>query len=115
MEMEALSAIFGDDFSQSSPTSLTLSIVPNQGEDESSNHVALTLEVTFPATYPEVKPAWSIPSYRGLVSDQISQLSPLLDGCCDESLGAPAVFALGELAREWLADRNEPGQADESM
>jgi hypothetical protein len=119
MEWEALDAIFGsgsaDDFKKVSDTACSLTVIPNPGEGEDTNHVSLTLSINMPPTYPEVAPEISVALNRGLVSDQQKEIEALVAEQCEENLGAPMIFTVAEAVREWLVDHNEKGAADESM
>ena len=115
--MEALDAIFGSvDFTLTSPTTCTVKLVPNPGDDtDDKNHVQVTLDVTFPATYPEIAPEVTVNLDKGLVRDQLAILDSLVATVCEENLGMPTIFTVAEAVREWLVEHNEKGCGDESM
>jgi len=81
MELEALEAIFMDDFKLldgADPPGFELTLVPEAGGDE--NHVSVVLHVRFPPAYPEsAAPLLSVggqhPAGRGSMPPQRSALT----------------------------------------
>lgn len=124
-EFEALASIYADDFSskvapgEGSPVSLTIKIVPNQG-DTGPNHVGVLLHVTFSDDYPDVPPQMAIPhgDSFGLTEKQIPELVKLAASTAEENVGSASVYTIAERLREWLQENNEPmgtGSAYEEM
>ena len=118
MELEALEAIYGDDYVPSSSGSGregAVQLVPLPGEGEEENHVALTLSFLFPETYPDVVPEITLESQRGLKEDALNELRAKLKGEAEESVGMPMIFNLAESAKEWLMERNIKSEDSMSM
>lgn len=124
MEAEALTAIFGNFFEiiQSAPLhKWSLTLQPHlddeleDADDTTINHVSAKLNVTLPETYPDVLPEIDICIVKGLAEEQRNILIDLAVEEAESNAGMPAVFAIGEILREWLIENNEKGLEDESM
>eukprot|EP01114_Cavostelium_apophysatum_P023211 TRINITY_DN8676_c0_g1_i1.p1 TRINITY_DN8676_c0_g1~~TRINITY_DN8676_c0_g1_i1.p1 ORF type:complete len:229 (+),score=59.20 TRINITY_DN8676_c0_g1_i1:114-800(+) len=107
LEIEALQAIYGDDFQEldKDPLKFQIALVPNPGESE-GNHVGVTLEVTFPSKYPNVLPEWSLIDVFGITDEQQNFLESKIRAQAEESIGAPMVFNLAQICKEWLDENN---------
>ena len=92
MEVEALEAIYGEDFVSEGEGRGRVELVPIPGEGEDVNHVSLTLRFTFPETYPDVAPALDLSSAKGLKEDALASLRGKLLEETEESLGMPMIF-----------------------
>ena len=121
-EVEALQAIFQDDFvpegSGAPLTAYRLRLVPDMGADAKTNHVAASLCVRYPLTYPEAAPTLALSADRGLSEAQVSELRGVLAASAAENAGTPLVYVVAERVREWLQEHNEPageGSAYEEM
>ena len=115
MELQALEAIYMEDFTReagASPPSFELSLVPETGGEDS--HVSLALKVTYTALYPEEAPELSCRPLRGFTPDQTAVCEALLReaAASDELLGQAMVYMLAEKAQEWMAERNVPENRD---
>ena len=122
-ELEALEAIYGDDFrrvssssSSSQPPTCEVVLKPGgaQEEAEEDDAVALLLRVTFSPNYPETPPAAvTLTPVRGrgalLSDDAIEYLAAQLREAAgsDELLGTAMVYMLAEKCSEWLRDAVE--------
>ena len=111
-EIEVLSSIYDKDFIVGAPTQpikFRLKLTPAaSGDDPRDNHVAATLHVTLPLTYPDVLPILSITGEKGLAVEQLAELTELAVTVAEENAGAPLCYAVAERLREWLQEHNEP-------
>ena len=123
-EVEALQAIFQDDFlpvdgGGSAPvTAYRVRLAPEIGGDAKANHVVALLGVRYPPTYPEAPPDLELTAERGLSPPQVDELRALVAECAGGNAGAPLVYVVAERVREWLQEHNEPageGSAYEEM
>ena len=116
MEAEALEAIFMENFADESGGAGSCYALTLAPEDEEA-HVSCVLRADCPADYPSAsRPALSIASVSGLSSDRRKELEAFLAQAAAElEPGCVVVFEVASAVREWLAEHNEPGQADESM
>jgi hypothetical protein len=124
MEAEALSAIFDTAFtirSSTQPFQWSIKLVPidcgdDTTEESAVNHVMVNLVATIPPNYPEsALPELDIEILKGLSADNQIEILQLAN---DEALaneGMPAIFAVCEVVRAWLADNNVKGLDDASM
>ncbi|KAK1743828.1 RWD domain-containing protein [Skeletonema marinoi] len=124
MEAEALSAIFDTAFtirSSTQPFQWSIKLVPiDCGDDldveSTANHVMVNLVATIPLDYPEVSlPELDIEILKGLSGDTKKELLQLAQEEAVANEGMPALFAVCEVVREWLADNNVKGLDDASM
>uniref|UniRef100_A0A7S4I7L3 RWD domain-containing protein n=1 Tax=Odontella aurita TaxID=265563 RepID=A0A7S4I7L3_9STRA len=124
MEAEALEAIFDVSFSvvhDAQPFVWSVRLVPvDCGGDESEelehNHVAVKLVATIPPTYPEdCGPELDVEIERGLAEQHREEILGVARDEADANEGMPAIFAVCEAVRGWLADNNEKGLEDVSM
>lgn len=112
-EMEALEAIFGEEYEKLSNLSCAMTISPNS---EPPFYISCVLEWTFPLEYPTVAPELQIRGIKGLNDIWNKELhSKLMKEANDNMLGAPMIFTLVDVAREWLTERNVPGLGEDSM
>ena len=116
MELEALEAIYGDDFKriegEPQPT-FEVVLVPEAGAGEDVNHVSLAMRCVYSPTYPEAPPAeLSLRAVRrGALTDEgIAECEVILRDAAssDELLGTAMVYMLAEKCIEWLVDHNQP-------
>lgn len=116
MEAEALEAIFMENFADESGGAGSCYALTLAPEDEEA-HVSCVLRADCPADYPSAsRPALSIASVSGLSSDRRKELEAFLaESAAEHEPGSVVVFEVASAVREWLAEHNEPGQADESM
>jgi len=111
MEMEALAAIFGDQFEQKSPSSCVIHATPNADQV----HLACYLDFDLPATYPEVLPNLTVRSDKGMNDAWNQELKDKLLESGSDLLGAAMIFTMVESAREWITERNVAGVGEGSM
>ena len=71
--------------------------------------VGIMLQITFPETYPEEAPNVDISILKGLNNSQLKELQGMVAEQLEELLGAPMIFDLGEILKEWLIDNNTKG------
>jgi hypothetical protein len=111
MEMEALSAIFGDQFQQISDSKFSVTLVPNA----EVTHVSCSSEWSFPKTYPEVPPELTLTNEKGLSEAWNKELYDKLLNAATDLVGGPMIFSLVEMGKEWLTERNVAGVGEGSM
>ena len=72
MELEALEAIYGDDYKSLEPgSSFEITLVPEQGAGDDVNHVSIALKVVYTPTYPEAAPELAVRAVkRGALTDE---------------------------------------------
>ncbi|KAL3668388.1 hypothetical protein V7S43_006477 [Phytophthora oleae] len=109
MEVEALEAIYMDDFTQLSDEPLTyqVHVVPNQ--DGENNFVALLLKAEIPETYPDVEPKIEVIVKKGLADRQVKEIKQLLAQQIEENMGMAMMYTLSEAVREYLVENNREG------
>ncbi|KAH9259183.1 hypothetical protein BASA81_002803 [Batrachochytrium salamandrivorans] len=111
--MEAMEAIFGEEYEKLSPSSFKVTITPNC---EPPFYISCVLEWTLPTAYPDVAPALAIQNVKGLNDLWNQELqSKLVQEAVDNLLGSAMIFSLVDLAREWLTERNVAGLGEDSM
>ena len=119
-----LAAIFDTSFeirSSEQPFIWAVKLVPvdcggDADEEETANHVMVNLVETIPTNYPEESlPALDIEIIKGLSEDNKNELLVLANNEAESNTGMPAIFAVCEAVREWLADNNVKGLDDASM
>jgi hypothetical protein len=111
LEMEALGAIFAEQFSQDAPNACTIIAIPNAD----TVHVSCALQWTLPPTYPEVVPELVVRNDKGMDDAWCIQLKDTVLTSAKEMVGGPMIFSLVEVAREWLTERNIAGVGEGSM
>ncbi|KAF1791968.1 Ubiquitin-conjugating enzyme/RWD-like [Phytophthora cactorum] len=111
MEVEALEAIYMDDFTKLSDEPLTyqVHVVPNQ--DGENNFVALLLKAEIPDTYPDVEPKLVIEVLvkKGLADRQVKEIKELMAQQIEENMGMAMMYTLSEAVREYLVENNREG------
>jgi len=108
-EMEALEAIFADDFkvvSSEVPRQFELLLQPNA--DGTDNHVALRLIVELPPNYPEVEANVRLRNEKGLRESDMTELQSILTERNAALVGEVSIFSLSESLREYLVEHNQP-------
>ena len=124
MEAEALEAIFDTAFeirSSDQPFIWAVKLVPvdcggDEEEEEAANHVMVKLVATIPLNYPEESlPELDLEILKGLSLDNKQELLKLANEEAEQNEGMPAIFAVCEAVRTWLADNNVKGLDDASM
>jgi hypothetical protein len=124
MEAEALAAIFDTAFeirSSEQPFVWAVKLVPvdcggDADEEEAKNHIMVKLVAHIPLDYPEgTLPRLDLEIIKGLSQDNKDELLRLADDEAEANAGMPAIFAVCEAVRSWLADNNVKGLDDASM
>ena len=124
MEAEALEAIFMEAFevlNDSQPFKWSVKLVPvdcggDEEEEEKQNHVAIKLIARIPLDYPEVSPPeLDVEVVKGLAGDQVKEILTVANDEAEANAGMPAIFAVCEAVRAWLAENNVKGLDDGSM
>ncbi|KAL9190784.1 hypothetical protein ACHAXT_000490 [Thalassiosira profunda] len=124
MEAEALAAIFDAAFEIRAPDQpfvWAVKLVPvdcggDADEEEEANHVIVKLVATIPHTYPEdALPKLELEILKGLSEDNKKELLGIAKEEAEANAGMPAIFAVCEAVRTWLADNNVKGLDDASM
>ena len=124
MEAEALAAIFDTSFSILSETQpfewsvqlLPMDCGPGDDEEDAQNHVGILLKATLPLDYPELSlPQLTVEIIKGLTEEHRVELEEMARTEAANNEGMPALFAICEVLREWLADHNTKGLDDASM
>lgn len=127
MEAEALQAIFDTAFEAISSSfpgiEWSIKLLPvdcgrdeSDDEEEDQNFVAIKLFAKLPMDYPELSlPELNIQIIKGLTEEHRIQLLEMANEEAKNNEGMPAIYAIAEVLREWLADNNQPGLDDASM
>ena len=124
MEAEALEAIFDTAYenrSSDQPFIWAVKLVPvdcggDEEEEEAANHVMVNIVATIPLNYPEESlPELDLEIVKGLSLDNKKELLQLANEEAEQNEGMPAIFAVCEAVRTWLADNNVKGLDDASM
>ena len=124
MEAEALEAIFDTAYenrSSDQPFIWAVKLVPvdcggDEEEEEAANHVMVNIVATIPLDYPEESlPELDLEIVKGLSLDNKKELLQLANEEAEQNEGMPAIFAVCEAVRTWLADNNVKGLDDASM
>lgn len=106
MEIEALTSIFeeGKEFERCSPTEFKLKLVPNPA-GEGDNHVAVTLHVTYTATYPEEAPEWELENVV-MPDEKAAELKEKVHETVESSIGMAMVYTMAETCQDYLREHN---------
>ncbi|KAG8444637.1 hypothetical protein GDO86_009701 [Hymenochirus boettgeri] len=93
-ELEALESIYADSFTvlSTSPTSFSITITSEAGEDEENVEVAI--KFTYVENYPDEAPLYEIVSQENLECTDTSSLLTLLEEQAQENLGMVMIFTL---------------------
>eukprot|EP00514_Thraustochytrium_sp_LLF1b_P003496 CAMPEP_0184525434 /NCGR_PEP_ID=MMETSP0198_2-20121128/10095_1 /TAXON_ID=1112570 /ORGANISM="Thraustochytrium sp., Strain LLF1b" /LENGTH=288 /DNA_ID=CAMNT_0026916891 /DNA_START=27 /DNA_END=893 /DNA_ORIENTATION=+ len=118
MEVEALEAIFGEDYeelSSSAPRQVRLKLMPVPGVNAGDeNKVIVLASFSFPETYPEVLPEVVVEPVKGLTAKHCEELKKIALEEAENLVGTPMVFSLAEQMKDWLVENNRD-HTDESM
>ncbi|XP_037971340.2 E3 ubiquitin-protein ligase RNF25 [Plutella xylostella] len=111
-ELEALEAILLNDVVikavDNMPIFIETVVHPSTGDDAEQQYVCVTLGVTLPPGYPDVRPDVVLRNPRGLDDCLITSIKEQIRDKLDECIGQPVVFELIELIRENLTESNLP-------
>ncbi|KAG1140239.1 hypothetical protein G6F37_009236 [Rhizopus arrhizus] len=116
-EIEALKAIFMDDFREVTNKSawkvtytdpeFILHLYP-LGVEENEAYVTIDLKVRFPKSYPNKPPELHLINSKGLSPLLVQQLLNSLQKAAQGSLGQEMMYDLSDLIRAFLANHNTP-------
>ena len=90
--------------------SVQILIVPKD-HAKNRSYVKVKLIITMGKNYPKEKPKISLEEPENLSKSQIEKLMELLMNKCDELVGAEMVYALSDVATEFLQQYNVPTQS----
>ncbi|CAB5359519.1 unnamed protein product [Rhizophagus irregularis] len=114
-EIEALKAIYMDDFEPVINQNAWKQVVPTghefrlhlwPHEEELKKHVKVDLHVKFPKTYPRVSPEIKIENVRGLSSEQLKQLQVEVTRKVKANVGQEVVFTIAGFVQEFITANN---------
>jgi len=108
MELEALEAMYMDEYKSIDATSFSIRLVPVQGGTEEENHVVVDLVCKYTPKYPEELPDLSVKVVRGLTDKQVVALTGVITVCAEENIGMPMVYTITDVVVQWLLDNNRP-------
>lgn len=114
-ELEAVEAIFGEDFKLLNPANETtgtgarfhvdVSADATDGGDEPSSSVArVRLEFTHTESYPRQPVSVTVNLINGLTAVDRKQLQAVVDSVAADSVDMVSVFPVCDAARDWLCD-----------
>ncbi|KAG9057226.1 hypothetical protein FS842_008151 [Serendipita sp. 407] len=114
LEIEALRAIYGDDFRDIPPPKVwkgaatfpefTIRVRPN--DTDLHGRVEFSLHVKFPKTYPKVLPTLSVESSTGMSKVQINQMLGLLKTEGQKAIGREMILELVMFCQDWITINN---------
>jgi len=106
LEIEALKAIYMDDFEEleENPKTFQIRLLPNPGQE--NNHVGLVLHVVYTREYPNELPEFKVKKTHGITGEQLTIIEEKLTQQATESVGTPMVYNLAQICKEWLDDNN---------
>ncbi len=111
MELEALAAIYMDDFHTLEDSShFEITLHPQDAADGESAHVGLVLAVRLTPDYPAVPPELEVRALANLTDEQAAECRDMLlsMAASDELLDTAMVYPLAVAAPEGLHERNVP-------
>ncbi|KAK8822882.1 rwd domain containing protein [Blastocystis sp. ATCC 50177/Nand II] len=114
MEIEAMQAVFMDDFEliSSDPSTYKIKIVPVLGGE---NYVGVSMVVKYTPKYPDEIPNICFVDAINISDDDIINLTQMIYDKIPEFLGMAMVYNITEVVKDWLLDRNVPKQEEGSM
>jgi hypothetical protein len=126
MEMEALDAIYDQDFTALPPPPPSNDDDGEKKQQKKQQLLSINLDAdkfvsctllfsVLVDEYPDAVPAISVSTAKGLAEDQVSEMLSLATTTAHENVGAAMIFTIAEVIRELLADNDVEGQDDNSM
>ena len=114
MEIEAMQAVFMDDFElvSNNPTTYRIKIYPSLGGE---NYVSVSMVVRYPPNYPDEAPNVCFVDADNISEDDIIDLTQMIYERVPEFIGMAMVYNLTEIVKDWLIDRNVPKVEEGSM
>lgn len=116
-ELEALSSIYGDDFSDIRrqhpwkvwrPPEMHLYLRPKGLSYGQMSYVSVDLQVKCPATYPDVPPELELKNAKGLSLDKLQNLHLELQKLAKERCGEVMIYELADYVQCFLTEHNVP-------
>jgi hypothetical protein len=114
MELEAMQSIYLDDITLHDGARHYEVRLAGGSDNVSSSKVALVLEVRVPADYPGVVPEVQVRSVKGVSNRTALELQLKLRDEAQRSLGAPMVFTLTQMLKDWLEEHLD-GEDDSAL
>ena len=106
-EVASLKSIFPGEFAELNTFPPTF-MIRIDDVDISTFVKSLQLKVSFPSKYPDEIPSIEIPNRRNaLPIEVLEELVNFLKNSSKEYIGMPMIFALVDLAKEWINENNE--------
>eukprot|EP00026_Physarum_polycephalum_P016851 Phypoly_transcript_17873.p1 GENE.Phypoly_transcript_17873~~Phypoly_transcript_17873.p1 ORF type:complete len:231 (+),score=53.17 Phypoly_transcript_17873:95-787(+) len=99
MEIEALMAIYMDDFKMLGEDQFEISLTPTENED---NKIVVVLDVKLPPAYPQEIPALSLKAVKGVNAHELFDLEKSLREQAKDNIGTAMIFTLAQVVKEWL-------------
>ncbi|KAI8070701.1 ubiquitin-conjugating enzyme/RWD-like protein [Gongronella butleri] len=101
MELEALESIYPDEYQPISDTEFTISIYPD--EQDNDTQYGVSLRVKYTPNYPDELPEFEIKDLEGTLSEeQHTQLMNELRQAGEESLGMAMIFTMASYLKDQL-------------
>jgi len=110
-ELEALMAIYMDDFKMRGEDTFTINLVPNPGSDD--DLVGIEMEVTYTSKYPQEAPMVRLKSKKGVTEPQRKELEAKVKLQAQENLGIAMIFTLAQTVKDWLDAHNDDEYNDD--
>lgn len=112
--MEVLESIYPHELhvhrgsSRSDPWEISITLYPATAEDQESQYVRVTLQLSVPPEYPKKSPKICMQNPRGLSDEHLLSISQNLRHVADSGLGGPILYELLVKAKEILTENNIP-------
>ncbi|XP_069100519.1 E3 ubiquitin-protein ligase RNF25 isoform X1 [Pleurodeles waltl] len=113
-EVEVLESIYPHELlvhrgsSRSDPWEISITLYPATAEDQESQYVRVTLQLSVPPEYPKKSPNICMQNPRGLSDEHLLSISQNLKHVADSGLGGPILYELLVKAKEILTENNIP-------
>ncbi|XP_063039722.1 eIF-2-alpha kinase GCN2 isoform X2 [Engraulis encrasicolus] len=116
-ELEALAAIFGDDFEDlrtkkpwkiKRPAEVYLNLRPKGLGNGQKSYVSVDLQVKCPPTYPDVPPQLELKNAKGLSNDNLQSLQEELTKLASDRCGEVMIYELADHVQGFLVELNVP-------
>ncbi|KAJ1447843.1 hypothetical protein M885DRAFT_624007 [Pelagophyceae sp. CCMP2097] len=116
MEVEALEAIFSDDFKLIDAGEDALRCSISLAPDDDVKHVGATLAASAPFGYPSQAAArFDVVKVKGLAKSHKEELEALAAAAAADLEGVVCIFEVATAVRDWLGEHNTAGLGDDSM
>ncbi|XP_030637296.1 eIF-2-alpha kinase GCN2 [Chanos chanos] len=116
-ELEALAAIFGDDFEDirtkkpwniKRPPEVYLSLRPQGLSNGQESYVSVDLQVKCPPKYPDVPPKLELKNAKGLSNGNLQTLQQELNKLAAKRCGEVMIYELADFVQGFLTEHNVP-------